>query len=295
MGNLLLPEDKAVVHATVEALKPLPKAERTVVYTLRDYWGAEQAPPGRATLERTERRGGRFIYTADLDLSAAPMEVGRYYEVDVAIPREAGEPYREHTGIARLPVAPAKQYKPEQIPFTIRNWDSRIKEYFFLADRIGIRMLGIWGGWNAKAPYAPHAPGIEWCKQFGARWVSRTPGHSIEQEGFKTYSEEALRKGMRGFLEKFAGQGLGLLCLGNEAHADAAKVKENVRGYKAIYEAAKAFDPKVFVIGTSVPPDERYFQAGYTSISTPTTFTSTSRPTTCASRSAPTSGSCSGT
>ena len=262
-GNLLLPEDKPVVHLTVEAFKPLPEAERTVTCTLRDYWGAEQAAPARATLERKGRSRDRFVYAAELSLPSGAMEVGRYYEVHVAVGREAGEPYREYAGIVRLPVAVTKRHKPADIPFTIRNWDSRVKVYFFLADRIGIRQLGIWGGWKAKPPYKPQAPGIEHCKQLGARWVTGTPGHSVEREGFKTYDEKALREGLRNFLAAYADKGMMAMCLGNEPHGDEAKIAENVRAYKALYETAKAFDPNTFVIGTSVPPDERYFRAGY--------------------------------
>jgi len=263
LGNLLLPGDKPVVHVTVEALKPLPKYERRIACTLRDYWGAEQALPIWRPLERTGRGKGKFVYRADVDLGAAGIETGRYYEVHVQIPREAGEPYRERTGLACLPVAETKRHAPAEVPFTIRNWDNRIKPYFFLADRIGIRQLGIWGGWKSAAPYAPHAPGIQWCKELGAKWATNTPAHAVEKEGFTTYDEKALREGMRAFLAKYAHQGMIAMCLGNEPHGDVAKIRENVRAYKVLYEAAKAFDPNVFVIGTSVPPDERYFQAGY--------------------------------
>ena len=78
--------------------------------------------------------------------------MGRYYELHVELPREAGDADAEFAGFARLPVAATKAFKPEQSPFTIRNWDNRIKEYFFLSDRLGLRNIGIWGVWSAQAP-----------------------------------------------------------------------------------------------------------------------------------------------
>ena len=189
--------------------------------------------------------------------------MGKYYELHAAVPQAAGEPACEYTGLAVLPPALAKQYSPEQVPFTIRNWDSRISEYFRLADRLGLRLMGIWGGWSAKAPYKPQAPGIDLCKELGAKWITGTPASSIERKGFAEYSEEALRQGMRNFLAKYAGSGLAMIAMGNEPHGTGDKVLDNVRAYQAIYETVKAFDPAIHVIGTSVEPNEEYFKAGY--------------------------------
>jgi len=263
LGNLFLPEDRPVIRASVESARPLAESERRLVYTVRDYWGSEQAAPGECLLERRGRQAGRFVYAAELDLGAVPLELGRYYELHVELPAVSGETPREYTGFARLPLAESKKHRPEDVPFTIRNWDSRIKEYFYLADRLGIRQLGVWGGWEEKPPYKPHLPGLETCLELGAKWVTGTPGHSVEYEGFAKYSEEALRVGMRNFLAEYASRGLMMVCLGNEPHGGREKVKENVRAYKALYEAAKAFDPKVFVVGTSVEPNRHYFEEGY--------------------------------
>jgi len=263
LGNLFLPGDLVAFHVTVEAVKPLPQAQHVVRYSLRDYWGAGQAPPGEVGLEKAPRKGPRFVYAAEIVLPADRLEVGRYYELHVAIPQESGEPVREYSGLAILPPPRAKQFAPEDVPFTIRNWDSRIPVYFRLADRLGLRLLGVWGGWKAKEPYKPHCPGIDLVRELRAKWVTGTPASSVERKGFEEYSEEALRKGMKNFLEAYAEEGLAMIAMGNEPHGTGEKVRENVRAYRAIYETVKAFDPEIHVIGTSVEPNEEYFKAGY--------------------------------
>ena len=95
------------------------------------------------------------------------MEPGRYYELHADIPREGDEPFHNYTSLAILPKAAAKQYKPEEIPFTSRSWDNRIGECFYLSDRLGVRICGIWGGWSADPPYEPYAPTIELCEKLG--------------------------------------------------------------------------------------------------------------------------------
>jgi len=263
VGNLFLPGDQVVYRVTVEAIKPLPEAQRILRYSVRDYWGAEQLPPGQVALVNAPRGRTPFVYSAEIQLPSERLAVGKYYEFHAAIPRETGEPVREFSGLAILPTAVAKQYAAEQIPFTIRNWDSRIGVYFDLADRLGLRLFGVWGGWSADPPYKPHCPGIERCEAFGAKWITGTPAAQIERNGFTEYSEESLRQGMKKFLEQFADRGMAMIAMGNEPHGTGEKVLENVRAYKAIYETVKTFDPKIHVIGTSVEPNEEYFKAGY--------------------------------
>jgi hypothetical protein len=263
VGNLFLPGDKVAFHVTVEAVKPLAKAQQVVRYSVRDYWGAEQLAPGEVPLQAAPRKERRFAYSANIDIPEDRLAVGKYCELHVEVPQEAGEPVREYSGLAVLPVARAKKCAPEQVPFTIRNWDSRIPVYFRLADRLGLRLMGVWGGWSPKAPYKPHCPGIDICKELGAKWITGTPASTVERKGFAEYSEEALRAGMRSFLEKYAHSGLAMIALGNEPHGAGEKVLENVRAYKAIYETVKKFDPNIHVIGTSVEPNEEYFRAGY--------------------------------
>jgi hypothetical protein len=263
VGNLLLPGDKIAFKVTVEANKPLPSEHQDVRYSVRDYWGAEQLTPGQVTLQTAPRKENRFIYSTQINLPSDRLAVGKYYELHVEIPQEEGEPVQEYSGLAVLPPALTKKYAPEQIPFTIRNWDSRISIYFDLADRIGLRLMGVWGGWSSKAPYQPHCPGIERCQELNARWITGTQAANIERDGFSEYSVESLRQGMKNFLQKYANRGLAMIALGNEPHGTGDKVRDNVRAYRAIYETVKAFDPTIHVIGTSVEPNEEYFQAGY--------------------------------
>lgn len=262
VGNLFLPGDKIRFQVTVEAVEPLDKNQQLLRYSVRDYWGAPQFPPGEVGLDKAPRQGDRFVYSTTIDLPEDGLAVGKYYELHVEIPQEGG-PVGEYSGLAILPPAAARQCSPDQVPFTIRNWDSRIPDYFRLADRLGLRLLGVWGGWSARAPYTPHCPGIELCNELGAKWITGTPASSVEREGFTEYGEDALRQGMANFLREYAGRGLAMIALGNEPHGTGQKVLDNVRAYKAIYETVKAFDPQIRVIGTSVEPNEEYFRAGY--------------------------------
>jgi hypothetical protein len=263
VGNLFLPGDQVRFKVTVQAVEPLDKNQQLVRYSVRDYWGALQLPPGEAVLDKAPRKEDRFVYSTTLDVPADRLTVGKYYELHVEVPQDGGDPVREYSGLAILPPAAAKKCSPEQVPFTIRNWDSRIPVYFHLADRLGLRLLGVWGGWSAKAPYKPQCPGIDLCNELGAKWITGTPASSVERQGFTEYDEDALRQGMKNFLQEYAGRGLAMIAMGNEPHGTGQKVLDNVRAYKAIYETVKAFDPKIHVIGTSVEPNAEYFQAGY--------------------------------
>ncbi len=262
-GNLFVPGDEVRFTATVEANRPLPAAQQLLGYSVRDYGGAEQFEPAEVTLVAQGAKDGRHSYTAQIALPAKELAVGRYYELHVQVPQDAGDPVTEYSGFAILPIAESKQHAAEDVPFTIRNWDSRIPAYFHLADRLGLRMLGVWGGWSPTAPYKPHCPGVDLCKQLDAKWITGTPASEIERNGFDKYSEESLREGMQNFLKAYAKAGLAMIAMGNEPHGTGEKVLENVRAYRAIYESVKAFDPEIHVIGTSVEPNEEYFRAGY--------------------------------
>lgn len=263
LGNLLFPEDDPAAHVRIEALRELRPEECKLSFSVRDYWGAEQAAAGAATLVLKEKASKRFIYETDLNLAQVPLEVGRYYELHVALPRAKGEPETEFTGLARLPEAAARQYKAADLQFTIRNWDNRVKEYIHLSERLGFKTVGLWGGWSSKPPYAPHLPCLELCKELKLQWLTTTPASSVEDKGFKDYDETALREGVKNFLKAYSGEGLGMIALGNEPHGKREKVKENVRAYQCIYEEIKKFDPRIFVIGTSVEPNADYFEEGY--------------------------------
>jgi hypothetical protein len=265
LGNLLLPDDARTVNVTVEATKPLRESQLELSYVVRDYWGAEQMAPGKATLTRAGKTRQQVTYQATIDLAAAPLAVGRYYELHAELPQENDQPFHNYTSLAILPLAPAKAFKPEEIPFTTRNWDNRIGEYLKLSDRLGIRVGGIWGGWSGDSPYKPEAPTIEVCEKLGMGVLTGTPIHAIEyhMKGYEKYDEKALRQGVRNWIEKYGKVRPLIICLGNEPHSTGPGVLENVRAYRAVYEEVKKIDPTVFVLGTSVGPEEEYFKAGF--------------------------------
>jgi hypothetical protein len=262
LGNLLFPDDPRRVEITVEAHRPLRDNQRTVTCIVRDYWGAEQMQPATMSLGSEEKKGNVFSYAASIDLSGVPLEVGRYYELHAAIPQEGDEPFRNYTSFAILPEAETKRYKPEEVPFTARNWDNRITEYIKLSDRLGVRICGLWGGWSPKPPYKPEAPGLDLCQKLGMGWLTTTPAATIER-GKKDYDEQALRRGVCNLIKQFGHVRPMIVNLGNEPHGTGERVRENVAAYRVIYEEVKKVDAGIPVVATSVEPNEEYFQAGY--------------------------------
>lgn len=262
LGNLLLPGDSRRVTLTLETRKPLRDEQRQVTCVVRDYWGAEQTNPTTVQLGAPQRKDELYLYEGALDLTDAPLEEGRYYEVHAAVPQPGGDPFRNFTSLAVLPEAPAKQYSVDQVPFVSRNWDNRFPEYIRLTDRLGIRMVGIWGGWSSKPPYEPHAPTLELARELGLAWITSTPCATIER-GQTDYTEEALREGVTNFLKKYGKERPLTINLGNEPHGKGDIVLRNVASYKTVYEAIKKFDPTITVVATAVEPNEEYFQAGY--------------------------------
>lgn len=262
IGNLFYPGDAVEFQVTVPTAKALPKSDQQLHLEVRDYQGRVIGSPERVSLTSVEGKQQRE-YQACIALDATELNVGQFYELHVSIPQGDGDPVTEFSGFAILPEAVSKQYQPEQIPFTIRNWDSRIGDYFYLADRLGLRMLGVWGGWSNKPPYTPKLPGLETVQKLNAKWVTGTPCSRVEDEGFKNVTEASLREGMTNFLNEYADQGLAMIALGNEPHGKGQVVLDNVKAYRAVYESVKAFDPTIHVIGTSVEPNDEYFQAGY--------------------------------
>jgi len=262
LGNLWLPSDPRTVEIRVESTKPLLDVQRTVSYEVRDYWGAEQTPPATVTVTRNGKDGPRFLYTADIDLSQVPLETGRYYELHGFVPQPNDEPFHSYAGFAIEPEAITHKYKPEDVPFTARDWDDRIPAFQELADRIGIRYIDLWGGWSEKPPYEPYAPGIEFVQKQGLGWLTGSPASTVEG-GKTTYDEAALRGGVDTFLAKYGSTRPLVIDLGNEPHGTGAQVLANVAAYKAIYEEVKKVDPTVPVLATSVEPNEEYFKDGY--------------------------------
>lgn len=259
LGNLWYPDDPRTVSVRVEAKKPL--AGSLLTFEVRDYWGARQAPPATVALVRDSASKG-IVYTAELGLNSIALAVGRYYELHASIPLGEAEPFRNFTSFAILPEAENRKYKPEDVPFTARNWDNRITEYIRLTDRLGVRICGLWGGWSSKPPYKPEAPGLPLCRELGMGWLTTTPAKFIEA-GKTDYDETALRQGVRDFLQQYGQEKPLVINLGNEPHGTGDKVLRNVAAYKILYDEIKRIDPSITVVATSVEPNEEYFAAGY--------------------------------
>ncbi len=268
LGNLFQPGDAVQFDISVECSKPLPEAAREAVFTIRDYWGAELAAPRKVKLEKNAGTAkGIRGYKASLDFSDIVFETGKYYELHGEITEpDIAEPYREKSSFAILPVAITKKYPPFDVPFTSRDWDNRLKEYILLSDRLGLRVCGLWSGWNPKPPYEPHAPCIELCKELGMGVVLGTPGNLIEYHhgNYKEYTEESLREGAKNLVNKYKDYIPLVVSLGNEPHPnDEARAQEMIAAYKAMYAGIKAADPKTLVIGTSSGPMDILFKNGF--------------------------------
>jgi len=263
LGGMFLPDETPTYKVSVSSAKPLRPEEQTVTAVVSDYWGAEQGPGQTVALHKTGFKEQAFQYEGELKLEQPALAVGKFYRLHLDVPVRGDKPFRHTIGVAKLAEPATKRLPPESVPFTIRNWDSRIKDYFFLTDRIGIRLPGIWGGWDSKAPYKAHAPSIEFCDQLGMKWVTGTPAAEVER-GQAQWSDPAmLRAGMTNFLTAYAKKGLAYIALGNEPHGGPEQIAKNIAAYKAVYEAVKAFDPSIKVIATSVEPNEEYFRQGY--------------------------------
>lgn len=255
LGNLFYPGDKIKFNVTVETKMPLEEDEKIFIAEIRDYWQILQFQPIKFKLENS--------YKAQIDLTNFKFEIGKYYEVHII--QEGGEKYHEFTTFAILPEPVTKKYRPEEIPFTQRNWDNRIKEYFYLSDRLGIRICGIWSSWAPDPPYDSSAPGIEIVKSLDMKWLGGAPSGTWEHHRgrWNEYDEKDLKEGAKEFVKKYSSQNLLYLSLGNEPPPNFEKAKECIPAYKAVYEGVKEVNPDIIVIGTSVGPEENYFKAGF--------------------------------
>ncbi len=259
LGNLLFPDSPRNVEITVESTGPLPENQRDLAITLRNYWGNEIIPLSKLTLGPAEKKDGAFIHTATFDLSAAPLEIGIYYEIEASSAAPGMEPFSHQTSLAILPEAATHAFAPMEIPFTARNWDNRIPEYIRLTNRLGVRICGLWGSWDSKPPYTAKVPGLALVKELGMGWLTTTPAKFIE-DGKRDYSETALRQGAKNLISRFGDHRPLIINLGNEPHGTGKIVEDNVAAYKAIYEAVKETDPTIPVVATSVRAQRRVFQ-----------------------------------
>jgi hypothetical protein len=265
LGNLLFPQDPRRFLAMVESGSRLDPRQLRLTCVVRDYDGAEQTAPQTVALVPVAGTAGHNSYQATIDLAGASLETGRYYELDASVPRMQGEPYRDHTSFALLPEAAGNAYPAADIPFSSRDWDNRLTDYFLLSHRLGIRLCGVWSGWDAARPDQPYAPGIDLCAKLGMGVIASTPVHDIEEHlpGYEKYTEPVLRAGARSLIAKYGKTTHPfILSLGNEPHGTGDRVTEDVRAYAAVYDEVKKTDPSILVLGTSVGPDDEFFRDG---------------------------------
>jgi hypothetical protein len=266
-GNVLFPTDPKTFTVQVDTLKPLSNDDLNVSVYVCDFWGAEVTKPVMLPLTQAAKKDGKkSAYTATLDLSKTQFSVGKYYELHARVSEKDKPAFDDFSSFAILPEAITKAYKPEEIPFTARDWENRLKEHFDLSDRIGIRIVGVKGTWAADPPYKPTAPLIDSAKRLQMGVLTSTPINLIEyhRPGYEKYDEKALREGVKNWIATFGNVARPLIVdLGNEPHGTGDRVKENIRAYKIVYDEIKKIDPTIFVLGTAVGPDEEYFQDGF--------------------------------
>jgi len=265
LGNLFYPGDEVFIGIEVEPSAPLTGKALEVLCTLTDYWGAPQYEPVKVTLKEKDGK-----YTGLLDLSKAPLAVGKYYEVHTRQDFGGAEPYQETMSFAILPEAATSKIDPFASPFGTHTWDARVKEYFFLSSRLGLRRCLVFWDWPDTPPYTPHFEGGEYdarlgyAKQAGILpWGIMYPVNHVEHNERKR-SEEDLREGTRQSIELFKKDGLWGFQIGNEPPSwDPEMVKRNVDVYRIVYEETKKTDPNFFVIGSAIGPNEDYFKLGF--------------------------------
>ncbi|MDD5261381.1 MAG: sugar-binding protein [Methylacidiphilales bacterium] len=254
LGNMFRLEDPRILTVTVESIRELTDTERVLTWTVRDYWSAEQAPPETVTVTANGKNKDRFSYTGSIDLAKMPLEVGRYYEIHGQIPLTDSDPYRNWSSFAILPVAPAKAYKPTQIPFGAGAWDGRIAVCTQLSDRLGCRI--------------GNRPQAALCAQLDMGIMSGTPGvYEIEHHtrDYEKMTEATQREAIRKWLAENGKQPPSpvVMVLGNEPGNSGERLKEAVRCYKIAYDEIKKVAPETIVIATSVSADEEYFKLGF--------------------------------
>ena len=261
-GSLFLPGDKVGFDITVECAQELPADKRTLAVAVTDYWGAEISDPLTLPLGNPQTTKTGVNYTAALDLGGYEFAQGKYHEVRVLADAGEGDSKSEVQTFAILPIAVTKNYEPHEIPFTINNWDDRIKDTFFLTDRVGIRWKLVWSGWEEKPPYKPYAPGIEWIKELGMGAVLGMRQVSNVEQGKVEPDPVMIREGAKNLVNAYKDYVPIMIRCGNDPHGGPEQIKKYMVAYKAAYEGAKEAWPEVFYIGTSCNPQEEYFRQG---------------------------------
>ena len=251
-GHLFFPEETVEFDITALCSRPLPAESRTAKVSITDYWGAEQQDAVMLALERAPRQNNLFAYTGHLVLDKAKYEEGKYFEVHVGVSPKGYADASEYSAFARLPEAVTHRYAPREIPFQIRNWDSRIREYFDLANRIGHRNIGLWGdsGWD-------------YVEKLGAGWYTGGFAGEVEHNGWKNTTPEKVYQNTFDLISKHKDDNFWFICQGNEPNERPEKAQEKVEAYEQVYKAAHAAKPDIVVVGTSVPALDCFFEKGF--------------------------------
>ncbi|MFA6286408.1 MAG: sugar-binding protein [Opitutaceae bacterium] len=264
-GNMFYPGQPAVFDVTIQSATPLEKTHSKLLTWITDYWGAEQSAVSAHELTAAGRNKEFFEYKAQIALSGFTPETGKYYELRTSMDGGAGDAVRESSAFVFLPEAVTKQYSWRDVPFSSRNWDNRFPAYFEMSDRIGIRLVGVWGSWQSAPPYKASAPGMDQIKKLNLTMLTRTPIVDVEhhRKGYEAYTDEVMRAGWPVFFEKIGKDREFVITLGNEPQTSGPSVDQNVELYKLMYEQIKKDSPNTFIVGTSVGPAEEYFKRGF--------------------------------
>lgn len=261
LGNLFRPGENLHFQVAASGVGEIDAGELSILAFTKTYDGELVMPQLRVEELSMSKESDRWSVTGDLSLPQSRFEVGRYYQLELTL-LQAGAPLASDTyGFAILPEASNNALPHEAVPFTARNWDARIEEYLQLANRLGIRVVNLWGGWEKQSPFDPWVDNVELAESLDLKWIIGTPASQLEL-GDSDWNRENLRAGMYEFASAYADRGLFAVSTGNEPHATDEQVSRFVSGYQGIYEGAKAFDPEIEVIATSVGPDARYWEAG---------------------------------
>lgn len=266
LGHLLYPTDPRKATIEVWSLQPLTADKATV--SVRDYWGAEQAPAIEVPLRSAGEEKGYQKYLGDIDLAALPLEVGRYYELHGSVTRVGAEPYEDFSAFAILPEAPANAYKPEEIPFTSHSWDDRAPEHVKLSHRLGLRITGLVYQYNFKSPTKTRLDNADLARELGMGVLTSSLASSVERrvppfDKITPESEEIMRESVRYEMKKYGHIRPLIIKMGNEPHNVGEGIKVNVEAYRIIYSEFKMLDPTIMVVGSSIGPVEDYFKAGF--------------------------------
>lgn len=251
-GHLFFPEETMDFEIGVQTLRPIPQDARKATVTVTDYWGAEALPPATIALGRNGREGGRIKYVGRFTVPKDAVAMGKYHELHVKVAAKGFADATEVSGFARLPKAESKKYPARDIPFQIRNWDSRIREYFELADRIGHRNIGLWGdsGWD-------------FVEKLGNNWYTGGFAVEVERNGWKNTTKEKVYQKTYDLVSKHKNDKFWFICQGNEPNEKPERAKEKVEAYEQVYKAAHAAKPDITVVATSVPALDCFFKEGF--------------------------------